>query len=114
MEEFKNVPKDRLGPNFKSLKKQIRKDKGRAEADREGYLHDIKKHTLARDTDNEWHGSEAEALLRVDVENGKHKDTKPKLLQQEREAYKKFDSGTLRGHIYQETRRNKISAYWLG
>ena len=31
----------------------------------------------------------------------------------EREAYKKFDSDTFRGHIYQETRRNKDSAYWL-
>ncbi|CAJ1957371.1 unnamed protein product [Cylindrotheca closterium] len=70
-------------------------------------------HTLAKDTDGEWHGSPAEAFLRVDVENGKHKDMKPKMLLQQRNEYKAFDLKTFRGHIYQETRRNKDSAYML-
>jgi len=33
MEEFKNVPPDRLKPNFENLKKRIKKDQGRAEKD---------------------------------------------------------------------------------
>jgi len=113
MEEFKNVPPGRLKPNFQNLKKRIKKDQGRAERDRLGYLRDMQQHTLAKDTDGEWHGSEAEALLRVDVENGQHKKKKPKFFQQEREEYKKFHSDIFRGHIYQETRRNKESAYWM-
>ncbi|CAJ1966311.1 unnamed protein product [Cylindrotheca closterium] len=71
-------------------------------------------YTLAKDTDGEWHaGSPAEAFLRVDVENGKHKDMQPKMLHQQRNEYKAFDLKTFRGHIYQETRRNKDSAYRL-
>ena len=81
MEEFKNVPPDRFKPNFDNLKKRIKKDQGRAERDRLGYLRDMQQHTLAKDTDGEWHGSEAEALLQVDVHNGKHKNKKPKIFQ---------------------------------
>ena len=68
---------------------------------------------MTTDTDGEWHGSAAEAFLRLDVKSGKHKDTKPKAFQKERDEYKVFDSNTFRGHIYQETRRKKDSAYWL-
>jgi len=73
----------------------------------------MRQHTLAKDINGEWHGSRAEAMLRTDVETGKHKKKKPKLFQREREEYKKFDSSVFRGHIYQETRRNKESAYWM-
>ncbi|CAJ1960066.1 unnamed protein product [Cylindrotheca closterium] len=71
--------------------------------------------TVAKDTDGDWHWSPpAEASLRVDVQNGKHKDMKPKMLHQQRDEYKAFDLKPFWAHIYQETRRNKDSAYWLG
>lgn len=73
----------------------------------------MKNHTLAKGIDSEWHGSAAEAFLRDDVKNSKHKNKQPKVFHQERNEYKNFDSNVFRGHIYQETRRNKDSSYWL-
>lgn len=112
MEPFAKVDFDRFKDNFTKLKKRIKKDKLRADDDMNGYERDIKIHTLAKDTEGEWHGSEAEKLLREDIENGKHEEKKPMKFRLSRDEYKSFELDTFRGHIYQETRRKKESLYW--
>lgn len=113
MEEFKQIEKDRLKNNFNKLKSRIKKDQGRAVAELAGYRKDMTSHTLAKDMEEEWHGSEAERLLRNDVDNGTHEKMKPKQLQKTRKEYEKFDPNVFRGHIYQEKRRKNDSNYWL-
>jgi hypothetical protein len=47
-----------------------------------------------------WEGSEAERLLRLDMDAGKHESMAPRLLYEERSEYKEFPLQTFRGHIY--------------
>lgn len=113
LDEFKDVDKERFKANFKNLKKRIKKDQARADSDLVGYFNDMKIHTLAKDIEQEWHGSEAERLLRDDVEKNRHQGKKPRELRETREEYKKFDLETFRLHFFQEKRRKLDSNYWL-
>ena len=76
-------------------------------------MHDMNLYQLAKDIEGEWHGSEAEQLLRDDVEEGRHKEKKPRELYLTRPQYQQFDINIFRKHIYQETRRQLDSNYWL-
>jgi hypothetical protein len=78
-----------------------------------GYLHDMTIYKLAKDIDGEWHGMEAERLLKEDVKNGLHKTMKPRKLCLTRKEYRAFKLDIFRGHIYQETRSQLGSGYWL-
>jgi hypothetical protein len=55
-----------------------------------------------------WQGSLAEALLKIDLENGKHLEMKPSELYITQGEYKKFSLHIFRGHIYQEEKRKKF------
>jgi hypothetical protein len=68
---------------------------------------------LAKDIDGEWHGTEAERLLKEDVKNSLHKTMKPRKLHLTRKEYRAFELDIFRGHIYQETRSRLESGYWL-
>jgi hypothetical protein len=54
-----------------------------------------------------WDGSEAQRLLRLDADAGKHEAMKPSLLYAERLEYREFPLRIFRDHIYQEN-RNKL------
>ena len=94
------------------MRERVKKHRAQAEADLSGYVNGMKIHTLAKDTEGEWHGSEAERFLKEDVAADFHKKKKPKDLRQTREDYKKFELKKFRGHIYQEERNKKESLYW--
>ena len=47
-----------------------------------------------------WDGSDAETLLRHDVEIGKHKVMKPEALWNTKNEYKQFPPKVFRDHIY--------------
>lgn len=111
--EFKAVKLDRFKDNFNRMKKNVKKDKDRADEDLAGYLHDMTIHTLAKDLADEWHGSEAEELLRQAVKAGLKNDLKPRDLYSKRKEYQEFGLETFRKHIYQEERGTKESNYWL-
>lgn len=112
MDPFKDVEFDRFKDNFKRLKIRIKKDQKRADDDWAGYQLDMVSHKLAKDIEGEWHGSEAESLLREDVKNDFHEGKTPKELYATRDEYKKFELETFQGHVYQEIRRKNESLYW--
>lgn len=60
-----------------------------------------------------WDGSEAEALLKNDLDNGKHLHMKPRDLQLSRPQYSEFPGKVFRDHIQQELRARKERPYWL-
>ena len=136
-EEFKAVDFDKFRNNFSRLKKRIDEDWERAKNDAEGYARDMSlpNHTMARDLDSEWHGSNAQALLRQiiegpvdrgsderdDEETGLTNDDiaryllmKPAELYETHEEFQKFDYKTIfRKQFHQERRRKDESGYWL-
>jgi len=58
-----------------------------------------------------WEGSDAERLLKVDMDNGLHESTKPEDLCNSRPEYKEFTLKEFRGHIHQETKTKKFHRY---
>ncbi|CAB9523972.1 unknown protein [Seminavis robusta] len=59
-----------------------------------------------------WQGSEAEALLKQDMDDGIHKQfDKPSLFYQSRPEYQKFQLDVFRGHIDQEKRLRNYYNY---
>ena len=71
-EEFKAVEFPKFKTNFCRSKNRIDKDWERAKADADGYSRDMSlpNHILARDIEEEWHGSKAQAMLRKIMEGG--------------------------------------------
>jgi hypothetical protein len=59
-----------------------------------------------------WEGTEAERLLRKDVEDGKDDTMPAQALWKSQDAYQVFTLDVFRGHIYQERRRQKFRG-WL-
>ena len=58
-----------------------------------------------------WDGSKAQRLLRLDMDEGKHKNTKPmELFNSRPEYYEKYELKVFRGHICQEQRKRKLVA----
>ena len=110
--EYKQCGKT-FGSNYRRLQKGIRKDRSRAFLDAAAFVNDKAKYGLAADMDEYWDGSEAQKLLAEDVKFGLHKLMKPKSLRLSRPEYRKFELEIFRGHIYQETRRNVETNYWL-
>jgi len=62
-----------------------------------------------------WEWSEAERLLRQDMDEGKHKTMKPQLVYQLRKEYNEnYTLKTFRQHIYQEEKRRKFDTQYYG
>ena len=60
-----------------------------------------------------WQGSEAEGLLKLDIDNGLNQIMRPKALRASRPQYLQFPLDVFRNHIYQETRARMERPYWL-
>jgi len=59
-----------------------------------------------------WCGSEAERLLKADIDDGNLTGIKPKDLHQSRPEYQAFPLKVFRDHIAQETRSRLGRSYW--
>ena len=57
-------------------------------------------------------GSEAERLLQLDMDLGKHDRFKPKELYSQREEYQEWPLTVFRNHIHQEIRKRIEGKYW--
>lgn len=110
---YGKVPKTNFSNNWRALKKRIDGDKERARKDQERYDHDVGLYPLAIDLPWEWHGSEAERLLKMDVESGRHLRFHPTLLFLKRKEYQEFDYEIFRKHIHQEARSALETPYWM-
>ena len=110
---YNKVPKTNFVANWRALKKRIETDKDRAVKDDERYEHDTAIYLLAKDLPWEWHGSDAERLLKVNVAKKRHLKYSPSLLYLKRPEYKKCDYEIFRKHIHQEARSALESPYWM-
>jgi hypothetical protein len=110
---FEKVKYENFASNFYNLRNKVRKWKTRSEFDEKAYDHDIALYPT--DTSKlRWPGSEAEALLKQDVDDGKQKTMKPSQLRETQEAYMEWPLDRFRGHIYQEERKWIETPYWAG
>lgn len=102
--------------NLRNLRAAIERDRGRMARDCIAYGHDfaiVKEYQATnprRQAKPKWRGSEAERLLKIDVDNGKHLEMKPFFLHQTNEAYQMFDLAVFGKHIYQEIDRRPKQA----
>ena len=91
--------------NLQTLWAAINRDRGRMQQDAVSYGHDLAiVKSMRKPTDRiPWHRSPAFWLLKQDVDEGKHKDMKPKELYMTRPEYHTaFTLEEFRKHIYQE------------
>ena len=102
-----------FGSNMWRLQKSIRSKRSEAYLDAAAFKHDKDLYGIAQDDPNYWDGSEAQKLLREDVENELHLAMKPKHLWLSREEYQVFDLDVFRLHIHQETRSKLETNYWI-
>ena len=114
--EFKDFQDySKFGSRLYYLRKKAAQRKGRADEDDEALAHDRNIFPLqTEDTRGRpiWAGSEAQKLLRQDIENDLHKTKKPKELYEEREEYyNDFDLDFFRNKIYQEQKALKRAAW---
>lgn len=102
--------------NLDALHKRISKDKNRADEDLAAYLHDMQIHPPPATTAAaypRWQDSDAEKLLKSDIEAGIGTALKPEQLWKSRMEYKSFPLTVFRKHIYQELRAEAEKSYWL-
>jgi hypothetical protein len=104
--EYEDFPR-----RLRELRKQISRKNERALVAANALSHDRRIYPKER-TDKtgkvRWEGSEAERLLRLDIDAGKHETMAPKLLYAERREYQEFPLKVFRNHIYQEQRTRKF------
>ena len=102
--EYKEYKYNNFRTNLLSLRKAVKRDLGRAELDREFYLHD--KNLLQGGLNSDaWHRSEAYELLKDDIKDGKVVGTKPKEIYTSRMEYQAFPLKKFRNQIYVEQER---------
>ena len=116
-EEYGAVKVEHFRSNWAAMKKRIREHKARALEDAEFLAHDVQLYTLAKDDPASWHGSDAERLLKLDLnafaeDNRLPDDMKPKKLWGTRVEYGVFELEVFRKHVYQEFRSRVETPYW--
>jgi hypothetical protein len=90
--------------NLRNLRVAVERDTSRMQRDAISYGHDLAMVKSSREAGAKpvWHRSSAPALLKKDVDDGKHKQLKPAALYASRPEYQVFDLSVFRKHIYQE------------
>ena len=110
---YGKVPRANFANNWRALKLRVDQNIERAKQDLNRYEHDSALYCWAEDLPWEWHGSEAELLLKIDVEKKRHLRYHPSYLYMKRTAYQEFDYDIFRKHVHQEARAALESPYWM-
>ena len=112
--EYEKRPYTNFRNNLKNLRDSLHMFIGLADEDEAALLHDealnLRKNSKPYPR---WHGSEAEGLLKVDIDNGLYVPKKARELHNSREEYQEFPLEVFRGHIHQENRSRRERPYWL-
>jgi hypothetical protein len=116
--EYQRVPYTNFRTNLNNLRKLLRYQVNEAVASAEGLAKDQEKYPVQENAPGSnkpprWQGSEAERLLKIDVDAGKHDWMTPKELHESSVAYLSFTLEVFRKHIYQLERTGKETPYWL-
>ena len=111
---YKEFPLKTFARNLRMARKRIQRktdialnDETALNSDR--ILFPVPTHDLAGRL--RWEGSDAERLLKEDMEAGEHTTSKPKELWLSRMEYTMFDLKTFRDHIYQVTKTKVFRDY---
>jgi hypothetical protein len=108
--------KKNFGSNLRRLQKSLKDQQDRANEDDAAVRHDLGLYPQSAMDERgypRWEGSSAQAFLKEDISAGKHKELKPKGLQQTRDEYKQFPLKVFSDHIFQEKDSRLASSYWL-
>jgi hypothetical protein len=110
--EYKRVPVENFKQNLAALRERLGNFRISAELDDAALRSDRNHYPI--DTEGRWPGSEAERLLKEDIDEGKHLTMTPSELYNhpDREPYREFGQTKFRKHIHQEVRSRKDSLYW--
>jgi hypothetical protein len=113
--EFAEFEYGRFRDRLRDLRRQLIELKARASSDSAAYACDREiypKTTHNNRGEPRWEGSEAERLLRMDMDHDAHKNVTPKELYRSRqEFYNNYPLTVFRKHIDQEERRRKYFEY---
>lgn len=101
--------------NTEEFMEGVFEDQNRASKDLAAFLHDkqIPRPQAAAAAYPCWQDSEAEQLLKSDIEAGIGTSIKPEQLWNSRVEYQSFPLTVFRKHIYQELRAEAEKGYWL-
>lgn len=110
---YKRVPIDNFKQNLAALRERFRNFKIAADLDNDALQSDRRLHPI--EIEGRWPGSEAERLLKLDIDDGKQLTMKPSELYNlpDREPYRAFKQDQFRKHIHQEVRSRRDSLYWV-
>ena len=111
---YKRYKFNNFKANLESLRKQVTRDKNRADEDLTAFLHDMEIRPATVEAGYpRWQDSEADQLLKTDIEAGIGTSLKPEQLWKSRTEYQSFPLHVFRKHIYQEIRAETEKSYWL-
>lgn len=115
--EYERVPFKNFKVNLNRLRKDLDNKSDLATNDDFAVAHDRRLHPVSINPPGfsypRWNGSEAERLLKIEVDNGSHARMPPRALHKTEGAYQCFPIGIFRNHIYQEVRSRRETPYWL-
>jgi len=113
---FAASPYEKSRDRLNAYRKEFKKKKALAADDLAALQSDrllYPKSTTDSNGELRWEGSDAERLLKLDIDEGKHDQMKPEDLKKTRKEYnvEGLDLKTFRGHIHQEIKTRKWHAY---
>lgn len=112
--EFAEIPYNRFRDRLNNMRKTIRLSKMQASSDGNALAHDRVAHPKRLTNhrgERRWEGSDAEWLLKLDIENGKNDGLTPSAFWQSRSEYQEYSLLVFRKHRDQEIKRRKYIAY---
>ena len=112
-EEFKEIECERFKTNLKAMRKRIIEKKNYSATDTAGLAHDrmiYPKNPFNHRGEPRWEGSEAERLLKKDVEDGQHEEVTPQEFYLSRIQYQEYNRNVFLKHVHQEVRTRKHHA----
>ena len=110
--EYQKVPIENFKQNLAALRERLGKFRVSAQFDDDALRSDRRIHPIERE--GRWPGSEAETLLKKDIDDGIHLTLTPSELYHhvDRAPYREFGETKFRKHIHQEVRSRSDSLYW--
>jgi hypothetical protein len=108
--------KKNFGANLRRLQWSLKDQQDRADEDDAAVRHDLELFPWPEHDPRGyplWNESLAQRLLKEDISAGKHKELKPKELQQTRDEYKPYPLKVFSDHIIQEKDSRLGKSYWL-
>jgi len=112
--EYKKIPYKLFVSRLYTLRKKYEELQKNAEADAAALSHDLALNIRVNSKPYpRWQGSEAERLLKEDVDSGWHMLMYPRDLQESHPAYAPFPGKVFSDHIQQEARARRERPYWL-